>query len=124
MERMESISEFYKKRADDYLRLSKAASRLVDYCKDNLKYAMQELDTNELVGNDFYFKLSKTNPKCVIDDEAKIDMVYKREIKEIVVDKKAILEDLKQGLPVVGAKLEESFSLRAYIKSPNKKAKQ
>ena len=91
---------------------------VTDCSDDNIKEAMQTLETDELVGIDVRFKLSKSNPSCVIDDPEKIDAAYKTVVQEIKIDKKRITDDLKHGIPVEGAYLQESFSLRQYANSP------
>jgi hypothetical protein len=58
----------------------------------------------------------------VIEDESKIPKEYMKEIVETVLDKDRLKEDLAIG-PIEGAKLEESFALKTYVNTPNRKAK-
>lgn len=118
MDRMDMVSEFYKSKAQDYLKLSKSAESVIERCKANLKFAMESLHTDELKGFDVRFKLVASQPKVIIDDESKIDQTYKKEVIEISIDKKQIAKDLKDGAPVEGAHLEPSFSLRTFANSP------
>lgn len=114
MDRMKSLSEFYSQKADVFLRLSKAANGIVDRCKDNLKFAMIEMNTNELLGNDYRFKLQNAQPSTVIEDENKIPDSYKIIETITKIDKKRVAEDLKIGVPVEGARLEQSQFIRTY----------
>lgn len=124
IDRMDMIEEFYKEKADFYLRLAGSAAGLAKRCKDNLKLAMQTLGTQEITGFDIKFKLIPSNPSCVVDDEGVVDGSYK--ITETItrIDKKRIAEDLKLGVPVSGAHLERGVSLRKYANSAaSKKSK-
>jgi hypothetical protein len=122
IDRMDSIAEFYKRKADMILKLSRAASNVSDRCKFNLKSAMQTLGTEEILGFDVKFKLVNSNPSCVIDDESIIDGAYIITETITKVDKKRLTEDLKLGIPCAGARLERGVSLRQYANNPAKKA--
>lgn len=121
IQRMDSLESFYKDRAKVFLAMAKAASSITDRCKFNLKSAMEELAVDELLGNDIKFKLVNSNPACVIEDESKIDGAYKIIETVIKTDNRRIIEDLKLGVPVAGARLERGRSLRQYPNSPNSK---
>ena len=123
IDRMESISTFYKAKAEMFLRLAKSASNVSGRCEDNLKNAMLTLGTDEITGFDVKYKLVKGNPACIIDEEAKIDGGYKITETITKVDRKRITEDLKLGVPVDGARLEYNKSLRRYANSPTSKKK-
>jgi hypothetical protein len=122
IERMRFLTSFYKSRAEFVLKMSKAAEAVAERCRDNLKLAMETLQTEELVGIESKFKLVKSNPTCVVEDEAQIDESYKSVETFTKIDKKRIAEDLKIGVPVRGARLEYNRSLRSYANTPNRKA--
>lgn len=117
-DRFEKIEEYYKIKAAEFIAISKAAGKVQDRLKDGLKHAMQEMGINELKGFDYRFKLSATNPKVVIDDETQIEDSYCAFIKK--PESKRIAEDLKLGIPVKGARLEQSYSLRKYLNRGDK----
>lgn len=121
LDRMELVEAFYKAKAEAYLRLAKAASNVIDRCESNLKFAMNATHQDELIGNDFRYKLVKSNPAVIVEEESKLDESYK--ITEVVtkIDKKKIAEDLKLGVPVEGARLEQSHSLRRYANAPGRR---
>ncbi len=112
MDRMASVADFYKQKAKFFERLAKAADSVVERCEDNLKASMQTLRVDEILGNDIRFKLQKSNPSVVINNEDLVDKIYKNEKITVSIDKKRIAEDLKIGVPVAGAHLEQGFSLR------------
>jgi hypothetical protein len=123
MLRMEMLADYYKQKADVFLRMSTAASAVIDRCKDNLKGAMLQLNEPEIRGFDIRFKLVASNPSVVIQNESQIPLEYiKQEIVE-KIDKKKIAENLKAGKAVSGAVLEQSFSLRKYANTPSKDKK-
>lgn len=122
MDRMESISEFYKAKAEFYLRLAKSANNVIERCESNLKTAMEALNVDELSGNDVRYRLQKSNPSCVIEDENAIDGSYLITETVTKLDKKKMLEDLKLGIPVRGARLFQRFYLRRYANTPAKKS--
>lgn len=121
MDRMDTVASFYKAKAEMYLRMAKAATNVSDRCSYNLKTAMQAIGSDEITGVDMRFKLVNSNPACVVEDEALIDASYKIIETITKLDKKRIVEDLKLGVPVAGAKLERGQSLRCYPVSPVKK---
>ena len=85
-----------------------------DFVKSDIKKSIQSLGC-DLEGDIYRFKLAKAAPKVIIDDEASISDLYLRTKVIHEVDKKQISEDLKNGVPVEGAHLEENFSLRKSI---------
>lgn len=111
IERFDLVEQFYKDKAAFYLGMAKSASSVTERCKENLKFAMKELGVTELAGNDVKYKLSPTNPSAIIDSEDAIEASYKITETIVKIDKKKILEDMKLGVPVVGARMQENFRL-------------
>jgi hypothetical protein len=120
IERFDLVEQFYKDKAAFYMGLSKSAASVTERCKENLKSAMKHLCVTELVGNDVKYKLSPTNPSAIIDSEEALDSSYKITETIVKIDKKKILEDMKLGVPVVGARMQENFRL---TKSANRGSK-
>lgn len=114
MDRLSKLSEMYQQRALQITLIAGALQGIVDKCEDNLKAAMIELEVQELKGHDVKFRLQKSPPSCVIDNEELVHGDYKVERKP-VVDKKKILEDLKLGVPVAGCHLEQTSHVRKYL---------
>jgi hypothetical protein len=123
MERFEAFAEIHKQKADAQYRIVKSCQAVVERLKENLKIAMQELGTDELSGIDTRFKLQQSPPSCVIDNEESLDAAYKTIVQTTKIDKKRILEDLKLGVPVVGAHIEQSSYIRQYANSPARQKK-
>jgi len=114
LDRLAVISQDYAKKAELFSRLAGAADSAIKKLKENIEFAMVELKTEELLGNDFKFKLQNSAPSVFIEDEAKIEDAYKISKLVVSVDKKKIAEDLKVGIPVPGAILKQSQHIRKY----------
>jgi Siphovirus Gp157 len=115
IERMEKVSEFYKEKAEQFLLLSKAANQVIDRLESNIDFAMREMNVEELPGNDMTFKFKKNPPSCNIVDESLIETTYKTIEQIVKIDKRRILEDLKLGVPVSGATLEQKKKVKLVI---------
>jgi hypothetical protein len=117
MDRFETLEAFYKSKADEFSAYSKRCQNIRKTLEDNIKYAMQELKTDEVLGNEVRFKLVATKPRCVVLDESKLPAEYLRTKTITEVDKPRLSEDLKIG-KVEGAELQGGFSLRAFATRP------
>lgn len=113
LDKLENEADFWKQRADSYAKVSKSCKALRERLNDNIKFAMQQMKTDEILGGEMRFKLSKLPPKVVMNPEL-IPDAYKMVVTETVPDKERIRADLVAGKQVEGAGLEEVFSLRKY----------
>lgn len=110
LDRSEYMIEYFKdfkKKIDAKIKTIEAAQSFIE---SELKKSCAAL--GDLEGNNFIFKLQKTKPKVVIDDESKLHDLYLRTKVVHEPDKTKIYVDLKSGIHVEGAKLEENFSLK------------
>jgi uncharacterized protein YllA (UPF0747 family) len=123
IERFEMFSTYHKAKAAQQAQLSKQCQAVADRMQANIKAAMIQMGKDEVSGNDVKYRLVKSNPSCVIDQEDLISANYKTIVQETKIDKKRILEDMKLGVPVEGAHLEQGLSLRQYANSPSKGSK-
>ena len=113
LDRAELEETYWKKKADEMYAIAKGMKSIQERLKESLKLAAIAMDKTELVGNDVNFKLSNSKPKMVIDEKL-IDEAYKYTVTTTEIDKKKIEEDLRLGVPVTGAHLVETKSIRAY----------
>jgi hypothetical protein len=113
MERMESDAAFFKAKAAFYSKIAKSAETVQERLKSSIKQAIQDLGSKEVVGNNIRFVLSAVKPKMIID-EMKLSPDMKMQVTTTVPDKERIREALEGGIPIEGAHLEESTSLRVY----------
>ena len=113
-DRIKNEITYFKSKAKEFSDVSKTLTSLDKNIKERIKFAMTELDKDELKGDNYRFKLSNT--KAALEyDEAVLPDRYK--IQTIVenVDKDMLRIDLENGLEVEGAFLKNSKSLRKYI---------
>jgi hypothetical protein len=77
--------------------------------KKYLLNGMQTADITKIECPFFKIARQKNPPSVVIEDEAKIDIQYWRqpETPPPAIDKRAILADMKEGVVVDGARLEQ-----------------
>jgi hypothetical protein len=89
-------------------KLERAETALRDYVKDSMK----AMNVNEICGDQYRLRLTKTQDKLVIDEET-----LPERFKMVVMkpDNKRIRDCLEDGVEVQGARLEPSFSLRGYV---------
>lgn len=116
MERLETLAGYYKNRSEFFAQVSKQCESARDRLESNIENAMKVLKTDEIAGQDVRFKLVKSNPSVVIENEKLIPAEYKKEKVTVSIDKKRLGEDLKIG-DVTGAKLESKEYLRTYGKT-------
>lgn len=112
--RVEMLTEHYKKQADFYLRLKKTCENFQQALEENIKTTMRITGKPEINGNTVVYKLVNSNPKLIIENQDAIPAEYKTQVVETVVNNKMIKEHLVAGLEVEGAKLEPTVSLRKY----------
>ncbi len=112
-ESIESRAEFYEKEAAYYSGVAKKLSALTKKYKEFVKNVAVESGTDEIRGKSIRFKISKAKPSLVVDDLTKLSDYMKQKI-EMVLDKDRVKQDIELGVPVDGAHIEQSYSLRKY----------
>ena len=118
MDRCNSMEEEYLAKAAVLGRIAKGYARLRDSLETRLKLASKQLG-DELIGNDWRFKVSTTEGKLIVDLPAeKLPPEYVTMETVFSVNTKALKNDLKLGLEVNGARIEKGQSIRRY---PNRK---
>ena len=118
---LESATENLKARAKMISQAAKVLVNMSDLLKTRLKYTMIEMTTDELVGNDFKYKLTSSKPSLNVTNEDAIDPKYFVETTLKVLDRAAVKSDLEHGVEIKGAELIESTTLRI---TANKKIKE
>lgn len=112
MDRLDAEADFWKAKADSYIKVSRSCANLKERLNNSIKLAMRTLDTDEVKGHDMRFKLSKLAPKLVLEGEVPAE--YKMVVTTTVPDKERIKADLTNGVVIAGAVLEPVYSLRKY----------
>lgn len=113
MEALEAQEAMYKKRAEFFSRLAKSHSGTRERIKERIKFLMQQGNKDEVLGNDYRFKLSPSKPSLKVNTEL-LPAKFTREVVLFEVDKKAIEEALMSGEDVPGAHFECGVTFRIY----------
>lgn len=121
--RFENLESYYKIRSEYFKNISSRCKKAVERLKENIKYGMNELGTNEIEGVDMRFKVTPTSGTLKITDEEAVPVQFKKEEIKTVIDSKLLKEAMTNGLEVSGAEIIPGFSLRAYAKTSGKKQK-
>ena len=79
--------------------------------KETLQKAMEAIERPKFKTKLFSFGIQKNPPSVVVDDVEAVGVDY-WEYPEPVINKKKMLEDLKAGVEVSGAHIEQGQSLR------------
>lgn len=104
-----AIKQAEQRMAERRKRIEAHSARLKDYLRDN----MERCGIKEIKTPEFRLSLRKNPPRVELDGSAVVPAYYVRipPPPEPVVDKKAILEDLRAGKAVPGARLVQDNRL-------------
>lgn len=114
IEDLQSEAELWKKRAETFNKVAESFSDYSQKMKDSILAACVAMEVTELKGNEFTWKVIASKPRVIIENEDIIPSGHKEVVQIIKTRKDSILEDLKQGLEVPGAHLEQSNHVRVY----------
>lgn len=112
LDRSEYLIKYFKNFRDQISAKIKTLENASDFVEAEIKKSVETL--GELSGESFVFKLQKTKGKVIVD-ESLLHETYLRTTITHAPDKTKIYDDLKAGIQVDGAKLEENYSLKKTI---------
>lgn len=116
MDRIDMEAEFFKQKAQEYLKVQRGLNNLKDAMKERIKFSMRELKVDEVKGIYERFKLTRLDPKIVIDPGL-LTGEYLVEQITMVPNKEKIEGDLLENKNVPGAFLEPVYKLNKYKNS-------
>lgn len=119
--RMRMESTYWKSVEKEAKARAKTCETTADFMEERIKAAATTLETSELNGFEYKFKISKSKPSVCVVDESKIDSAYFDTKTEKVLSKTRIADDLKRGVPVEGTIWKEGQSLKITLN--NKKVR-
>lgn len=90
--------------------LRKSNENKVTSLKNYLENTLKDLNIKKIDCNMFKVSIAKNPPKLVLSDDFKPDDKYTS--TQIIIDNKAIKDDLKAGVIIEGASLVQNESLR------------
>ena len=103
----------------DWQSIANNCEKAIDHIEHKIKAGLENLDKKELNALEYSFTLAlNPSPKVVVDNTEKLPGEYLITKTETIVDKRAILKDLKSGKTVDGAHLEHGTHVRV---SPSKR---
>lgn len=103
-----------RSRSQEFREAAVQVENVLQRLKDRIKIAMQKLDTDELAGRDYRFKMSRVNAKLVID-EGNVPPYMMIANTVLVPDKERIRKLLDNGETLEYARLEPVHQLRISI---------
>lgn len=115
MDAMNMQLSAFKLRAAEFVAAAVTLESAVLRMKDRLKTAMQAMNTDELLGNEFRFKLAKNPPSVVIENEDNLPATFCKEKVVLSPDKVKIREALERGETIVGCSIQQGTSVRPYM---------
>ena len=94
------------------LERAKSEEESIKRMKENMQQAMEAAGQTKVKGEKFNFNVQKNPPSLKVLDENLIpqDFVSVEEIK--IIDKKAILAELKNGVEISGVEIQQGESIR------------
>lgn len=123
IDHLESRAQYFKELADEAKIHEKTFLSVVRRMKENLKFAMHNMGTTELKGEQYRFALTEPTDKVVIENEEIIPVKFTKEEIVFKIDRELLTAALKAGEQIPGAKIELTQQLRQYVNSNSKKKK-
>lgn len=109
--RAEQEALYWKARADEAAMIRKRFEAYADRLKKTMLLAIEQ-NGEYLAGNDWFAKRIASKPSVIIDDSSLVPPGHKEIVQTTSIKKELILEDLKAGIPVPGAHLEQGYYLK------------
>lgn len=106
---------------DQYRQMIGSLHKAIDWMKETLKTAMLQMSVEEITGVDRKFRLQRATPRLEVDKDY-LPAIYMREEVIYKNNTDQIKKDLADGVKVPGARLVESYYVKAYANSPTKLA--
>lgn len=121
LESLKTRNEYAIHRMKQWESIASNCERAIDNIKSRLKHAMETLVLPDIHGFEYSLRLVVNPPAVVIDDEAKLPLEFvSTEVKSVTkIDKRAILDAIKEGREVPGASVERAK--RLVIKASERK---
>jgi hypothetical protein len=111
--KLQAEADFFKEQAQYYTKIARALEKSKEAIRQRVKESMITLGYSEISGERSRFTLSKIADKLVIDSE-QLPNDYKIFYQDFYPNKEKILDDLRSGVEVAGAKLEDNYALRQF----------
>lgn len=111
--RLEHEAVYWKTKAKEFSAVAAGFENARKRIRDNVKAAMLEMETDEIKGHDFRFKLSKCAPSLLVD-EALLPVEFTMVVSKTIPDREKIATAMKDGFTITGAWYEGGVALRTF----------
>jgi hypothetical protein len=109
--KMEKSIEYHKQMMKNHAQIINEIERSLEWLEGNLRRCMEDNEKDFLKGHEYLIKKRLNPPSCEILDEDIIPEEFKTQKTVTSIDKKKILEGLKLGIQVPGARLVQGSRL-------------
>jgi hypothetical protein len=107
--------DMLKSRAKSYAHAAQSLDRHIDYMKSKMRDVLTMMDTKEIKGIEYKWKLQNAKDKVIIENEALIPDQYMEVTITRTPIKELLYAELKTGREVPGCRLESSTYVKSYI---------
>lgn len=114
MRKFERECELWRDKADQMNRIAMSFRRAGEALDARILFAMENAGLDEVAGHHARFKLQKSPPAMEVVDESRLPEAYFEAVITKSLKKDQLKRDLKDGIPVSGARLTQSRHLRRY----------
>lgn len=112
LRKLESESTFYKLRAEQLSQMSDHLKNVATKMKDRAKAAMLSMGVSKIEGDEVTLSLAKGRGAVCVSDITALPRDCIIETVQIKADKEKIGALLREGIPVSGASLDETWTIR------------
>lgn len=120
IEHLESRNEYFKGIKEQANNAQNVFKNMVLKMKENLRFAMEGMKTDELRGDMYRYKLSKPKRKIVISNRDEVPLEFTKEVLSIEIDMDLVEKAITEGRSIPGIKIEETQSLLSYSNTKGK----
>lgn len=107
---LEADINAYKEQEKIFTEKRRVAENKVKWLKNNLQASMEQMGRRKVKTDLFSFNIQRNAPSLEIKDDSKIGDEYWQVERKL--NKKELLNDIKEGLIIDGVELKQSESLR------------
>lgn len=111
LDHLAAAGEMFKAKKEQWMRAERTVKNSIERLRHWVKLTVSQTNSNEIVGEDERFYLTKPSPKIEID-ETKIPREFMKLVTSYVPDKERIEESVKAGIEIPGASLVYTQQLR------------
>jgi len=114
LERIDKEIEFFDCKERQMKTIKKSFESTKQQIRNRIKDIMLSKGIKELIGKEYKFVLSESQPKLIVD-ESILPSEYKMQVVSYESDKDLIKDAIKSGKQIIGAIFEKVYLLRTYF---------